>query len=143
MGREGNRLLPALALAYLLLPDMAAAAGQVTVDGRLSPAQTLTGPLYSIPQSLGAVKGTNLFHSFGQFSLIKGETADFLSSGMTNIFTLVTGGQLSSIDGTLRAQQRGVNLYFINPSGISFGRNASLEVAGSFYASTANYLKLG
>src|SRR2546426_10428582 len=49
----------------------------ITVDGRFSTAKTLTGPYYDIAANLGKQVGSNLFHSFGQFGLVKGETAAF------------------------------------------------------------------
>jgi hypothetical protein len=36
---------------------------------------------------------------------------------------------------------KGADLYLINPSGIVFGQNATINVSGSFHASTADYLK--
>ncbi len=35
------------------------------------------------------------------------------------------------------------DLYFLNPAGILFGPKAFLSVPGAFYASTADYLKMG
>ncbi|MBW4573246.1 MAG: filamentous hemagglutinin N-terminal domain-containing protein [Tolypothrix carrinoi HA7290-LM1] len=56
----------------------------------------------------------------------------------------VTGGSTSFIDGRIFTQRGNVNLFFINPSGIIFGPNASLNVGsatrGSFIATTANAL---
>ena len=58
--------------------DAAVASAQhITIDGRFSPAQTLTGPNYSIGANLGKQVGGNLFHSFGQFGLSTGESAAF------------------------------------------------------------------
>ena len=54
----------------------------------------------------------------------------------------MTGGSLSSIDGLLQCTINGANLYLLNPSGVMFGPNASLDVKGSFHISTADYLKL-
>ena len=66
----------AVYLAVCAAPGVASAQ-RITVDGRLSPAQTLVGPNYSIGANLGKQVGGNLFHSFGLFSLTKPETASF------------------------------------------------------------------
>src|SRR5207249_3790317 len=58
------------------------------------------------------------------------------------ILSRVTGGQRSDIDGTLRSEIPGAHLYLLNPAGVLFGPNASLDVSGSFHVSTADYLRL-
>jgi filamentous hemagglutinin family protein len=128
--------------AYVLvLGDGAHAA--VTLDGTLGPAGSLTGPAYTIPAQRGDTRGANLFHSFGQFSLSRGESATFTGpANIQNIVGRVTGGEVSNIDGLLRSSISGANLYLINPSGVVFGPSARLDVSGSFYASTADYLSL-
>lgn len=115
----------------------------VTLDGTLGSPATLTGPNYAIPDSVGQTRGSNLFHSFGQFSLTSTETATFSGApGIQNIIGRVTGGSVSSIDGRISSQIPGANLYLINASGVVFGPNASLDVSGSFHVSTADYLRL-
>jgi filamentous hemagglutinin family protein len=94
----------------------------------------------------GTVAGRNLFHSFKQFNIDEGQTADFVSpsKAIQNILVRVTGGSSSKIEGKLSTS--GVskpNLFLINPSGIVFGPNASLEVGGSFVATTANAIEFG
>jgi filamentous hemagglutinin family protein len=95
----------------------------------------------------GTQKGTNLFHSFKDFSFsvltpnITGDTAYFNNDvGIQNIITRVTGGLPTNIDGIIKANGS-ANLFFINPSGILFGQNASLDIGGSFIGSTANNIK--
>ena len=61
---------------------------------------------------------------------------------MQNILARVTSGSPSSIDGTIRSDIQGANLFFMNPAGVLFGRHAQLDVSGSFAVTTANYLKL-
>ena len=111
------------------LPSLSHA--QITLDGSLGPRGALTGPHYTISDSMGQIRGPNLFHSFGQFNLSRGESATFTGPNtIANILSRVTGGSPSTIDGTLRSQIPGANLYLLNPSGIMFGPHASLDVKG-------------
>ena len=120
-------------------------AQNITLDGSLGPARTLTGPNYVIPEAVGQTVGSNLFHSFGQFGLDSGEAAIFQSTAnIRNILSRVTGGSPSFIDGLIATTSSSVNLFLINPSGIVFGPNASLDVGGvtrgSFVATTVDAL---
>jgi filamentous hemagglutinin family protein len=113
------------------------------MDGKLGAAGALSGPDYAIGAGLGSLRGNNLFHSFSQLDLKAGETATFSGpANVQNILGRVTGGAPSSIDGTIRSGIAGANLFLINPKGIIFGPNAAVDVAGSFAASSANYLRL-
>ncbi|MEK8018075.1 MAG: filamentous hemagglutinin N-terminal domain-containing protein, partial [Candidatus Parabeggiatoa sp.] len=117
---------------------------EVITDGTLGAALSLPGPDYLIDDSLGQQFGSNLFHSLQTFNLNASETATFTGpNSVANILTRVTGGNSSFIDGTIRSEIPNANLYLLNPNGILFGENASLDITGSFHASTADYLRLG
>ena len=118
---------------------------QIRTDTSLgSVAQTLAGPSYIIPETLGKRAGNNLFHSFQTFNVNNGESAAFstASAGIQNVISRVTGGAISRLDGpiSLTAASGAPNFYFINPAGISFGAGASIDVPGAFHVSTGNYL---
>jgi filamentous hemagglutinin family protein len=86
----------------------------------------------------GAVRGSNLFHSFLEFNLGEGQEVYFAAPpGIANIFSRVTGGNPSEILGKLGVNGT-ANLFLLNPNGIIFGQNSSLDVAGSFVATTAD-----
>jgi filamentous hemagglutinin family protein len=138
---EAERLFGALLLAWLCLAE-AWADASVALDGSLGRAGALPGPNYQIGADLGRLAGGNLFHSFGRFGLLNGESATFSGpAAVENIVGRVTGGDISRIDGLLRSTIPGANLFLLNPSGIAFGPNARLDIKGSFHASTADYLR--
>ena len=88
----------------------------------------------------GASRGSNLFHSFQEFNVNEGRGAYFANPAVIqNIFSRVTGGNISHILGTLGVLGN-ANLYLINPNGIIFGPNARLDVRGAFFGSTADGL---
>ncbi|MEP1062215.1 MULTISPECIES: filamentous hemagglutinin N-terminal domain-containing protein [Cyanophyceae] len=86
----------------------------------------------------GAMRGSNLFHSFREFSINENRGAYFTNpAGIENILSRVTSNSRSDILGRLGVLGN-ANLFLINPNGIVFGPNARLDVNGSFVASTAN-----
>ncbi len=130
-----------LSLAYCLvgislqsLPTSA----QITPDGTTSTTVNVNGNNFEINQ--GDRLGDNLFHSFNEFSIpTLGSAAFNNANNIANIFSRVTGSNISNIDGLISANGT-ANLFLINPNGIIFGENASLNLGGSFLASTADSL---
>lgn len=119
-----GELLP---ISAQILPDntLGKQRSRITTKNQL---QEITG---------GARRGNNLFHSFQEFSIPQGKGAYFIPQGkIANIFTRVTGKNISQIQGILGVKGN-ANLYLLNPNGILFGKNAKLDLRGSFFATTA------
>ncbi|MDZ8064236.1 MAG: S-layer family protein [Nostoc sp. DedQUE08] len=117
---------------------------QVTPDGSLNTTVSQSGNNFTITN--GSAANSNLFHSFQQFSVPTGGSATFDLTNTPNISTIfsrVTGGNISSIDGLIQTinGNNPVSLFLINPSGIIFGANAQLNIGGSFIGTTASSIK--
>jgi filamentous hemagglutinin family protein len=94
----------------------------------------------------GQPSGNNLFHSFTKFNVTAGETANFVlpeNLDINNVINRVIGGNESVINGDIRIGGNSVNLYLMNPAGIIFGSDASLDINGTFTATTANGIGFG
>ncbi|HEY2343923.1 MAG TPA: filamentous hemagglutinin N-terminal domain-containing protein, partial [Chthoniobacteraceae bacterium] len=133
---------------WALTQTIPARGGGVHLDGSLGQSGALPGPNYLIPAEAGKQAGGNLFHSFSQFDISNGEVATFLAPAnpnapaINNILARITSGSASSIDGTIRSDISGANLFLINPNGFMFGAHASLDISGSFTATSASTVKL-
>ena len=130
--------LPNIAGAFFCLYNSLnpAAIAQVNPDKTTSTTVENNGSNFTIND--GDIAGDNLFHSFQDFSVPNGGSAIFNNSdSIINIFSRVTGGNISNIDGLIGANGT-ANLFLINPAGILFGENASLAIGGSFYGTTAD-----
>ena len=129
-----------LAIAFLQTP---ACAQRVIEDGTLPTRVKTTDNLNFTIDSINNSNrvGNNLFHSFKEFSIPTGGSAVFNNStDVVNIINRVTGGNISDIDGLIKANGN-ANLFLINPAGIVFGKNARLDIGGSFFGSTAESIK--
>ncbi len=93
--------------------------------------------------SLGS-DNVNLFHSFSQFGLDANQIANFISQpNIQNIFGRVVGGNVSRINGLIQVTGGNSNLFLMNPAGIIFGANSSLNLPASFTATTATGISFG
>ncbi|MGD1806654.1 filamentous hemagglutinin N-terminal domain-containing protein [Dapis sp. BLCC M126] len=124
---------------------------QNAVNGQIIPDQTLgkeSTTIRSIDQLKkhiegGAIRGSNLFHSLQEFNVGENQSVYFTNpTGIENILTRITGKNASNILGKLGVEGA-ANLFLINPNGIFFGPNSSLDIRGSFIATTADEIRLG
>jgi len=132
-------MIVAILQASCLLLVVSTAQAQVVTDGSLGRVTSLSGTFLTIDPSLGQQRGSNLFHSFSTFNVGSAQWADFTNNvGTTNIIARITGGSASQINGLVTAN---ANLFLLNPQGIIFGSGANINIAGSFHASTADYVR--
>ncbi len=113
---------------------------QIIPDNTLNTNVNQSGNVFNITG--GTSVGGNLFHSFSEFSIPSGNEAffDYNVTDISHIISRVTGNKISDINGIIHANGN-ANLFLINPNGIVFGPNASLNIGGSFIASTADTIE--
>ncbi|GAP94256.1 two-partner secretion domain-containing protein [Leptolyngbya sp. NIES-2104] len=139
----------AILVGTLLLGFCKSSSAQIVPDNTLGSESSTVAPDVNIQGVIsdlidgGAIRGANLFHSFSQFNIESGRGAYFANpTGIQNILSRVTGANRSEILGRLGVLGD-ANLFLMNPNGIIFGANASLDIKGSFLATTANAVRLG
>ena len=138
-------------LPLAIFPLVWAASSSAVSAQRITPAQDGTGTIVNSSGNQHDITGgqlsgdrANLFHSFERFGLSQGEIANFISRPeIINILGRVTGGQTSVIDGMLRVTGGNSNLFLMNPAGIIFGSHATLDLPGSFTATTSTGIGFG
>ncbi|NES83534.1 MAG: filamentous hemagglutinin N-terminal domain-containing protein, partial [Moorea sp. SIO2B7] len=139
-----RRFLLVLSVLFSLLPFSDVKA-QLIPDKTLGSENSVVTPMDLLNDRIdgGAARGANLFHSFQEFNVGEGRGVYFANPGLIqNILTRVTGGNISEIMGRLGVLGE-ANLWLINPNGIIFGLNATLDIRGSFTATTADGIQLG
>ncbi|MBW4495392.1 MAG: CHAT domain-containing protein [Oscillatoria princeps RMCB-10] len=141
-----------LSLLLAVLPYLGAfASATPALSQPITPARDGTGTTvtpqgntFNIQGGSLSRDGANLFHSFQKFGLSEGQIANFLSNpDIRNILGRVVGGDASYINGLIQVSGGNSNLFLMNPAGILFGPNASLNVPASFTATTATGIGFG
>jgi filamentous hemagglutinin family protein len=104
----------------------------------------IEGDRFTIQGGTLSSDGANLFQSFQKFGLNPGQIANFVSNpSIRNILGRVTGGDASIINGLIQVTGGSSNLFLMNPAGIVFGQNATLNVPAAFTATTATGIGFG
>lgn len=138
-------IIGCLLFQLLILIIIVSVNAEIVTDSSFGKAQSIPSEnnTYHIDADLGKQSGQNLFHSFHTFTIEKGMTANFTGpSSIQRIISRVTGGEISQINGTIKSSIQGADVYLLNSSGIIFNESAQLDIDGSFFVSTADYIQM-
>ena len=140
---HNSRFLTLCTVIALGLPITPVTWADATLDGSMGSTGSFSGN-FTIPDTVGQTRGSNLFHSFSNFSINAGESATFTGpDAINNVVSRVTGNSPSTFNGPLTSAIPSANFYFLNPNGVLFKEGAQISVDGSFYATTSDFVRLG
>ncbi|MEM6399640.1 MAG: filamentous hemagglutinin N-terminal domain-containing protein [Cyanobacteria bacterium P01_D01_bin.116] len=131
-----------LSLTFILIP-VASVQAQLIPDNTLVKENSVINSINSLEDRIdgGAIRGSNLFHSFKEFNVGNNRSVYFNNStSIENILTRITGNKSSQILGKLGVFGN-ANLFIINPNGIIFGKDAILDINATFVGNDASYIK--
>ncbi len=138
---------------YCLIPSFSflAVNNQSVVFAQIVPDNTTATQVNGnaiAPVGAGTVNGSNLYNSFDQFNVPNSgvifntgnSTVD--GSKINNILNRVTGDTPSQILGTIESRTAfpNANIFLMNPNGVIFGKDARLDISGSFNVTTGTGL---
>ncbi|MEM9264321.1 MAG: CHAT domain-containing protein [Cyanobacteria bacterium P01_F01_bin.13] len=134
---------PAALLAVLLLKFSQTKSVQAQV---ITPATDGTGTIvtesgqsFDIDAGSLSADGRNLFHSFRTFQLTSGTTVNFLADpSIQRIFARIKGDNAAFINGNLQITGAPADLFLLNPAGIIFGPNVTLNLPANLTATAGN-----
>lgn len=143
-----NRLWSIPSITVAVLVGISPAEAQVPVsDSTTGTSINAIVPGFEFEITGGIAAGSNLFHSFDQFSIPSLGSATFINdvAAIQNVIGRVTGANPSIINGLLTTGglSPDFNLFLINPNGIVFGPGGALDIGGSFIASTGHAVQFG
>ena len=142
-----KHLVVALMLCGATVSTPTVAKAQISADNTLTDTTTVSGSSPNFVIEGGTTAGTNLFHSFKEFSIPNRGTAEFNltnTPNVENIISRITGigdDYISNLDGEISITNGAnptTNFFLLNPNGILFGPDAQLSFDGSFLATTAD-----
>ncbi|NEU76685.1 filamentous hemagglutinin N-terminal domain-containing protein [Hassallia byssoidea VB512170] len=133
-----------LGIAITSISSANCAIAQITPDSSLPNNSRVTTQNNISNIDRGTQAGSNLFHSFLQFSLPNSaNVANFQTiPAINNVIVRVTGVGapfISNINGTIQTSNP-ANFFLLNPNGIIFGSGATLNIGGAFLGTTASRL---
>ena len=134
----GPLLLSLVGLAWLN-PDVAIAQSVIPAQDGTGTIVNHHGQRIDIEAGSPSANGENLFHSFQTFTPVNGEIVNFLAEpSIQSIFARVVGGNPAVIDGLLQISNSQASLFLINPAGVIFGPNATLNLPAGLTVTTAD-----
>jgi filamentous hemagglutinin family protein len=154
-------IMVAASLAQMTLPFLSEGQQSNIIGNAVRPGSDSAATQVTPPQQSGntfnhfiqggAQVGSNLYHSFGTFNLLGGESAVFRTPGdhipngsIAHILARVQSTSGSTIDGIVNSKQfyPSARLWIMSPNGITIGPHAQFSVgAGYINLTTASYLK--
>ena len=101
---------------------------QITIDDNDTSGFVDANLQFQLIDAFGITVGANIFHSFSEFNTNEniGKNFDNHSSIFT-VFSRVTGGNAHSLGGSI-GRHRQSGFHFINPPGVFFGPNLSVDL---------------
>lgn len=148
----GRKLVELILLLVGIWPSLVLAQVSTTITattgvGNFGTSIKTDGQKVEITGGTRPGNGMNLFHSFSQFNVGSGDTAQFLNTTpslpTSNILSRVTGKPFKYFWYHRYLELSWRKSFLMNPAGIVFGPNSTLNVSGSVAFTTADYLRLG